>query len=66
MPKECVDAEGLNRTQAEAKLRRLMVRERPPEAGASGSFASTAELMLRELEALGRKATTLDNSTGRR
>ncbi len=53
--------EGLNRTQAEAELRRLMVRERPPEAGASVSFASTAELMLRELESLGRKATTLDN-----
>ncbi|MGC1852362.1 MAG: tyrosine-type recombinase/integrase [Solirubrobacterales bacterium] len=52
---------GLNRTQAEAELRRLMVRERPPEAGASISFASTAELMLRELESLGRKATTLDN-----
>jgi integrase len=53
--------EGLNRTQAEAELRRLMVRERPPEAGASVSFASTTELMLRELESLGRKATTLDN-----
>jgi hypothetical protein len=52
---------GLNRTQAEAELRRLMVRERPPEAGASVSFASAAELMLRELESLGRKATTLDN-----
>jgi len=53
--------EGLNRTQAEAELRRLMVRERPPQAGASVSFESTAELMLRELESLGRKATTLDN-----
>ena len=38
-----------------------MVRERPPAAGSSVSFASTAELMLRELESLGRKATTLDN-----
>lgn len=37
-----------------------MVRERPPEAGSSVSFASAAELMLRELEELGRKATTLD------
>lgn len=53
--------EGLNRTQAEAKLRQLIVRERPPAAGSSVSFASTAELMLRDLEALGRKPTTLDN-----
>jgi integrase len=53
--------EGLNRTQAEAELRRLMVRERPPESGATISFASAAELMLRELDSLGRKATTLDN-----
>jgi hypothetical protein len=53
--------EGLNRTQAEAELRRLMVRERPPESVATISFASAAELMLRELETLGRKATTLEN-----
>lgn len=53
--------EGLNRIQAEAELRRLMVREHPPEASTSVSFASTAELMLCELESLGRKATTLDN-----
>jgi integrase len=53
--------EGLNRTQAEAQLRRLMVRERPPAAGSAVSLASTAELMLRDLEALGRKPTTLDN-----
>lgn len=53
--------EGLNHTQAEAKLRELMLRERPPAAGSSVSFASTAELMLRDLEALGRKPTTLDN-----
>ena len=38
-----------------------MIRERPPAAGSSVSFASTAELMLRDLEALGRKPTTLDN-----
>jgi site-specific recombinase XerD len=38
-----------------------MLRERPPAAGSSVSFASTAELMLRDLEALGRKPTTLDN-----
>jgi integrase len=53
--------QGLTLTQAEAELRRLMVRERPPAAGSNVSFASTAELMLRDLEALGRKATTLDN-----
>ena len=53
--------EGLNRTQAEGELRRRMVRERPPAAGSSVSFASTAELMLCDLEALGRKPTTLDN-----
>lgn len=53
--------EGLNRTQAEAELRHLMARERPSEVGASVSFARAAELMLRELEALERKATTLDN-----
>ncbi len=53
--------EGLNRAQAEAKLRELMIRERPPAAGSSVSFASTADLMLRDLEALGRKPTTLDN-----
>jgi integrase len=53
--------EGLNRTQAEARLRELMVRERPPAAGSRVSFASAAELMLRDLEGLGRKPTTLDN-----
>jgi integrase len=52
---------GLSRSQAEAELRRRMVRERPPAAGASVSFASAAELMLRDLEALERKPTTLDN-----
>jgi len=52
---------GLSRSQAEAELRRRMVRERPPAAGASVSFASAAELMLRDLKALERKPTTLDN-----
>lgn len=52
---------GLTRSQAEAELRRLMVRERPPAAGVSVSFASAAELMLHDLEALERKPTTLDN-----
>ena len=53
--------QGLNHTQAEAKLRELMVRERSPAAGSSVSFASNADLMLRDLEALDRKPTTLDN-----
>jgi integrase len=52
---------GLNRTQAEAELRRLMVRERPPARGSTLPFASVVELMLRDLEALERKPTTLDN-----
>jgi integrase len=52
---------GLNRTQAESELRRLMVRERPPARGSTLPFASVVELMLRDLEALERKATTLDN-----
>jgi len=52
---------GLNRTQAEAELRRRMVRERPPARGSALPFASVVELMLRDLEALERKATTLDN-----
>lgn len=57
--------EGLNRTQAEAQLRQLMVCERPPVAGSIVSFASTAELMLGDLEVLGRKPTTLDNYRAR-
>jgi|GEM_PF-6780917 len=52
---------GLNRTQAEAELRRLMVRERPPARGSAMPFASVVELMLCDLEALERKPTTLDN-----
>lgn len=52
---------GLNRTEAEAELRRLMVREQPPARGSSLPFAGVVELMLRDLEALERKPTTLDN-----
>lgn len=52
---------GLNRTQAETELRRLMVRERPPTRGSTLPFSSVVELMLRELEELDRKPTTLDN-----
>jgi integrase len=53
--------DGLNQTQAEAALRRMMVRERPPSPDSIVSFASATELMLRDLEALDRKPTTLDN-----
>jgi integrase len=52
---------GLNRTQAETELRRMMVRERPPSTGADVPFAAAAELMLEDLEAIGRKPTTLEN-----
>jgi integrase len=52
---------GLNRVQAEADLRLMMLRERPPPAGAEVPFSAAAELMLRDLEARGRKPTTLYN-----
>lgn len=52
---------GLNRTQAEAELRRRIVRDRPPPRGSTFPFARVVELMLRDLEALERKETTLDN-----
>jgi integrase len=52
---------GLNRTQAEAELRRRIVRDRPPARGSTLPFADVVELMLRDLEALERKETTLDN-----
>ena len=52
---------GLNRTQAEAELRRRIVRDRPPARGPTLPFANVVDLMLRDLEALERKETTLDN-----
>lgn len=52
---------GLNRTQAEAELRRRIVRDRPPARGSTLPFANVVELMLLDLEALERKETTLDN-----
>lgn len=52
---------GLNRTQAEAELRRRIVRDRPPARGSTLPFADVVESMLRDLEALERKETTLDN-----
>ncbi len=53
--------EGLTRTEAEASLRRMMTSERPPPVDTEVPFASAAEHLLRHLEALGRKPTTLDN-----
>ena len=52
---------GMSRSQAEAELRAMMVRERPPPAGADVPFGAAAELMLRELEELDRKPATLAN-----
>jgi site-specific recombinase XerD len=52
---------GLNRTQAEAELRRRIVHDRPSARGSTLPFADVVELMLRDLEALERKETTLDN-----
>lgn len=53
--------QGLTKLEAEAELRRMMLRDRPPQAGDEITFATAAELMLRELEELGRKPTTLAN-----
>jgi hypothetical protein len=39
----------------------MMLRDRPPQIGGEITFATAAELMLRELEELGRKPTTLAN-----
>jgi integrase len=55
---------GLTKVQAEEELRRMMLRDRPPEVGEALSFANAAELMLRELEEIGRKPTTLANYRG--
>lgn len=51
---------GLTKIEAEAELRRMMLSDRPPVVGDEISFATAAELMLRELEEIGRKPTTLD------
>jgi integrase len=53
--------QGLTKLEAEAELRRMMLRDRPPQIGDEITFATAAELMLRELEELGRKPTTLAN-----
>lgn len=52
---------GLTRTEAEAELRRMMARERPPAPEASVPFTAAAEHMLHHLETLDRKQTTLTN-----
>lgn len=52
---------GLTRTEAETELRRMMASERQPPLEASVPFAAAAEHMLRHLEALERKRTTLTN-----
>lgn len=52
---------GLTRKQAEAELRRLMIAEQPPPVGRTElSLTEAAEHMLRHLEALERKPTTLE------
>jgi len=55
---------GLTKVQAEEDLRRMMLRDRPPGAGEAPTFATAAEIMLRELEEIGRKPTTLANYQG--
>jgi integrase-like protein len=52
---------GLTHTEAEAELRRMMARERSPAPDASVPFTVAAEHMLRHLETLDRKQTTLTN-----
>jgi integrase len=52
---------GLNRTEAEAELRRMMLSEQLPAPGAEVPFSVAATQMMRHLEAVGRKPTTLDN-----
>ncbi len=42
----------------------MMLRDRPLETGEEVAFATAAELMLRELEEIGRKPTTLANYRG--
>lgn len=53
--------QGLTKIEAEAELQRLMLLDRPPLVGEEVTFAAATELMLRELEEIGRKPTTLEN-----
>lgn len=50
--------QGLIKTEAEAELRRMMLRDRPPQVGEEVTFATAVELMLRELEEIDRKPST--------
>src|SRR5262245_58676843 len=52
---------GLNRTEAESELRRMMLSEQLPTPGDRVPFSVAATQMLRHLEAVRRKPTTLDN-----
>lgn len=52
---------GMTKVEAEAELRRMMLADRPPQLGDKITFATAAELMLRELDEIGRKPTTLGN-----
>jgi len=52
---------GLTKIEAEAELQRMMLRDRPHEPGEEVTFATAAEIMLRDLEEIGRKPTTLAN-----
>jgi integrase len=52
---------GMTKVEAEAELRRMMLADRPTQAGDEITFATATELMLRELEEIGRKQTTLAN-----
>lgn len=56
--------QGLTKTEAEAELRRMMLRDRPPRVGEEVTFSTASELMLRELEEIGRKPSTLANYRG--
>jgi integrase-like protein len=51
----------MTKVEAEAELRRMMLADRPPQPGDEITFATAADLMLRELEEIGRKQTTLAN-----
>lgn len=53
--------QGLTKSQAEKELRRMMLRDRPLRVGDEITFAAAAKLMLRDLEEIGRRPTTLAN-----
>jgi len=61
LKREPGSSRGLTKTEADAELRRMMLRHRPLSVGEEITFGAAAELMLSELEEIGRKETTLDN-----